>query len=162
KCPFGDGQFCIPSLVGTPGLAASGQPLLATITRAGVGTFSDDQYVINLDKQLTASNKIMGRWFSSDNSLFQPFNNQSSLPFARTTPATNRFLKIGLTSVITPRLVNDARAGFNRFTFRFAPEEPISLTDVGATRANSAEFPATYRFIVGGAGFSIGAGVNDD
>jgi carboxypeptidase family protein/TonB-dependent receptor-like protein len=162
KCSFGDGQFCIPSLAGAPGLAANGQPRLATITRAGLGTFSDDQYVITLDKQLTQNNKITGRWFSSDNTLFQPFNNQSSLPFARTTPAVNRFLKIGMTSVITPRLVNEARAGFNRFTFKFAPEEPITLTDIGATRANSAEFPASYRFVVGGAGFSIGAGVNDD
>lgn len=162
KCPFGDGQFCIPSLAGAPGLGANGQPRLATITRAGLGTFSDDQYVITLDKQLTQNNKITGRWFSSDNTLFQPFNNQSSLPFARTTPAVNRFLKIGMTSVITPRLVNELRVGFNRFTFRFTPEEPISLTDIGATRANSAEFPASYRFIVGGAGFSIGAGVNDD
>jgi hypothetical protein len=161
KCSFGD-SFCIPSLAGQAGLTAAGQPRLATITRAGLGTFNDDQYVITIDKQLTANNKITGRWFSSDNALDQPYNNGSTLPFARSTPATNRFLKLGLTSVITPRLVNDARFGFNRFTFRFNPEEPITLTDIGATRANSAEFPASYRFVIGGAGFSIGAGVNDD
>ena len=161
KCPFGD-QFCIPTLPGQAGLTAAGQPRLATITKAGLGTFSDDQYVVTIDKQLTPNNKVTGRWFSSDNALFQPYNNQSSLPFARTTPATNRFLKLGWTSVITPRLVNDARFGFNRFTFRFNPTEPISLTDIGATRANSGEFPASYRFVIGGAGFSIGAGVNDD
>jgi len=161
KCPFGDGQYCIPTLAGTAGLTA-GQPNLATITRAGLGTFSEDQYVVSIDKQITANNKITGRWFSSDNELLQPFNNQSSLPFARATPGTNRFLKIGLTSVVTPRLVNDARFGFNRFTFRFSPTEPISLSDIGATRPNSDEFPAAYRPVIGGAGFSIGAGVNDD
>lgn len=160
KCPFGD-DFCIPSLSGEAGLTAAGQPRLATLTRAGLGAFSDDQYVVTIDKQLTTNNKLTGRWFSSDNSLSQPYNNGSSLPFARTTPATNRFLKLGWTSVVTPKLVNDARFGFNRFTFGFAPEEPISLTDIGATRPNSAEFPASYRFVVGGSGFSIGAGVND-
>ncbi len=161
KCGFG-GDFCVPSLPGEAGLTAAGQPRLGTITRAGLGTFSDDQYVISIDKQLSTNNKINGRWFSSDNALSQPFNNGSSLPFARQTPATNRFLKLGLTSVVTPRLVNDARFGFNRFTFRFNPTEAILLTDIGATRPNSAEFPASYRFVVGGAGFSIGAGVNDD
>jgi hypothetical protein len=161
KCPFGD-AFCIPSLAGTAGVNAAGQPNLGTITRAGLGTFYEDQYVITLDKQVTDNNKVTGRWFSSDNDLVQPFNNGSTLPFARTTPASNRFLKIGWTSVITPKLVNDLRVGYNRFTFRFNPVEPITLADVGATRPNSGEFPATYRFNVGGNGFSIGAGVNDD
>lgn len=162
KCPFGDSQFCIPSLSGAAGVNAAGQPNLATITRAGLGTFYEDQWVLSLDKQLTTNNKINGRWFSSDNDLVQPFLNGSTLPFGRTTPGSNRFLKIGWTSVLSSKLVNDLRVGYNRFTFRFLPEEPISLADVGATRGNSAEFPATYRFNIAGAGFSIGAGVNDD
>src|SRR6185436_15583160 len=69
KCPFGDGQFCIPSLAGTAGVNAAGSPNLGTITRAGLGTYYDDQYVITLDKQVTANNKATGRWFSSDNDL---------------------------------------------------------------------------------------------
>jgi hypothetical protein len=70
-------------------------------------------------------------------------------------------VKLGLTSVISPQIVNDFKAGFNRFFFSIAPNEPISLSDIGATRGNSAEFPAAYQAVVAGA-FSIGAGVNDD
>ena len=155
KCPtFAGGAFCIPSIAGTVG--GSG-----IINRTGLGTFADDQYVISIDGQVTTNNKITGRYFNSVNSLVQPFNNGSSLPFSRNTPATNRFVKLGWTSVITPRLVNEVKAGFNRFTFVFVPEEPITLADIGATRGNSAQFPATYRFAITGA-FQIGAGVNDD
>jgi hypothetical protein len=83
------------------------------------------------------------------------------LHYAQAAPGKNRFVKLGLTSVITPRIVNDFKAGFNRFFFSIAPDEPISLADIGATRGNSAEFPGAYEAIITGA-FSIGPTVNDD
>ena len=160
QCPFSS-DFCIPTLPGTPGFTGSTLNS-GTFTTAGLGTFEDDQYVISIDNQLTANHKLTSRYFNSVNSLFQPFvTGVPGLPFGRTTPATNRFIKIGLTSVLTPTLVNDFRAGFNRFTFALVPEEPISLSDVGATRGNSGQFAGAYRFQVTGA-FNINGTVNDD
>lgn len=161
RCPgFNDGTFCIPSLSGSPGF--SGSTLnLANLTRASVGTFDDDQYTISIDKQLTAKDKLTGRWFSADFEAVAPFGGASSLPHQQDFPNTNRFLKVGWTRVFSNRIVNEARFGFNRFTFSITPQENILLSDVGATRGNSAEFPAAYRIAVSGA-FSLGTGVNDD
>jgi hypothetical protein len=160
QCPFSS-DFCIPTLPGTPGFTGSTLNS-GTFTTSGLGTFEDDQWVLSTDHQLTANHKLTGRYFNSVNALFQPFvTGVPGLPFGRTTPATNRFLKLGLTSVLTPKLVNDFRAGFNRFTFALVPEEPISLSDVGATRGNSSQFPGAYRFQVTGA-FNINGTVNDD
>jgi hypothetical protein len=161
QCPGFGGNFCIPTIPGTPGVNAAGVPNLGRLVRAGLGTYKEDQYVISIDAQLTQNNKLTGRYFNSVNALFQPFNGASSLPYARTTPGTNRFVKLGLTSVLSPRWVNDLRVGFNRFTFVFVPEELINLSDIGQFRANGADFPAITQFVVTGA-FSIGAGVNDD
>jgi hypothetical protein len=156
QCPgFGD-AFCIPSVQPiTPG------GFLGRITRTGLGTYEDDQYVISIDSQLTTNHKLTGRYFNSINALFQPFNGGSTLPYPRTTPGTNRFLKLGLTSVFSSRFVNDFRAGFNRYTFSLVPQEFINAADIGQTRGNTGQFPAISRFSVTGA-FSIGAGVNDD
>ncbi len=169
KCPgFADSSFCIPTLSGTPGItinAVTGAIALsrASISRAGEGKFNNDQYVISIDKQLTSKDKITGRWFFSNNNTLQPFGLASTLPFAKALPGSNRFLKVGWTRVFSNTMVNDARFGFNRFTFSQAPSEPITLTDIGATRGNSSQYPAAYRISVAGSGgFSLGTGVNDN
>jgi hypothetical protein len=167
KCPlFNDGRFCIPTVAGTPGF--SGQSVnLGTVTSSSVGAFQDEQYTITVDKQLTERDKLTARWFFSDNNASQPFgtgaNNANSLPFAKALPGSNRFLKLGWTRVLSPNVVNDARFGFSRFFFAQDPTEPITLADIGATRGNSAQFPAAYQVIINGGGpLVIGTGVNDN
>jgi hypothetical protein len=161
RCPgFNDGQFCIPSLAGTPGLTGTAVNL-ARLQRSGVGSFTDDQFTISLDKQLTSKDKLVGRWFYSDNETIQPFAASSTLGHEMMLPGENRFLKLGWTRVISPKMVNEARFGFNRFFFALSPNERILLSDVGATRGNSSSIPASFRVAVTGS-FSIGTGVNDD
>jgi hypothetical protein len=165
KCPgFSDGTHCIPTLAGTPGLEpTTGAPLKARITRAATGAAKADQFVVTFDKQLRSKDRISARWFFDNNSTLLPFGVASSLPFTKTLPGGNRFLKAGWTHTFSSNIVNEVRFGFNRFSFAQVPDEPILLTDVGATRANSAQFPAAYRVAVGGGGsFSIGTGVNDN
>ncbi|HEX8880541.1 MAG TPA: carboxypeptidase-like regulatory domain-containing protein [Candidatus Acidoferrum sp.] len=171
KCPlFNDGTFCIPAVTGTPGF--NGQSVnLGTVTATSVGTFQDDQFVLTADKQLTSKDKLSARWFFSDNGTTQPFGttpsvasaNANNLPFAQDLPGSNRFLKLGWTRVFSGNVVNDARFGFSRFFFAQDPSEPITLADIGATRPNSAEFPAAYQLIITGGGpLVIGTGVNDN
>jgi hypothetical protein len=171
KCPlFNDGRFCIPTVAGTPGF--SGQSVnLGAVTSSSVGAFQDDQYTLTADKQLTEKDKLTARWFFSDNNASQPFgtgvgtgaNSANSLPFAKALPGSNRFLKLGWTRVLSPNVVNDARFGFSRFFFAQDPSEPIALADIGATRGNSAQFPAAYQVIINGGGpLVIGTGVNDN
>jgi hypothetical protein len=163
KCPgFNDGQLCIPSLPGTPGLTARGAVNLSSLTRASVGTFDDNQGTLSIDKQLGTANKISGRFFAADFAGVRPFGTgASTLPVGVDFPNTNRFLKLGWTRELSSTMVNDARFGFNRFTFNQLPEEQIMLSDVGAVRGNSAEFPAAYRVNIANA-FSLGTGVNDN
>lgn len=157
KCSgFGD-QFCIPSVA--PTISST----VGRLVKAGLGTYEDDQYTISTDHQLTNNQKLTFRYFHDSSALFQPFASGSTLPQARTTPGKNRFVKLGLTSVFTPRLVNELRLGYNRFSFALVPHEDIALADIGQTRANAGNFPAATRFNITGTGaFSIGTGVNDD
>jgi hypothetical protein len=163
KCPlFNDGRFCIPTVV-----PAAGTPGIGNVTASSVGAFQDDQYTLTADKQLTSKDKLTARWFFSDNNTSQPFgtgaNNVNSLPFAKGLPGSNRFLKLGWTRVLSGNVVNDARFGFSRFFFAQNPSEPIQLSDIGATRGNSAQFPAAYQLIItGNLPLVIGTGVNDN
>lgn len=162
KCPaFSDSSFCIPSLQGTPGFGSSGALNRAFLSRSSVGTFHDDQFTITIDKQLTQKDKITGRWFYSNNTTVQPFGIASTLPFQKDLPGLNRFLKLGWTRVFSSKVVNDFRFGFNRFGFDQLPTEPLLLSDIGAVRGNSGEFPAAFRVAISGVGFQIGTGVND-
>jgi hypothetical protein len=168
KCPgFGGGPFCIPSVApnagnGAPGFnGPDGTLSLGSLNRASLGTFKDNQFTITTDHQLTTNNKLSFRYFQSANEALRPFGTAGTLPFAQLAPGRNKFVKLGLTSVLSPRLVNDLKAGFNRFFFATVPEERITLSDIGATRGNSAQFPGAYQAIVTGS-FSIGPGVNDD
>ena len=172
KCPLFGGDFCIPTLAPRAGhgpaglngpLDDDGNPTLslASINRAALGTFKDNQFTITTDHQLTTNNKLSFRYFQSTNEALRPFGAGGTLPYSQFAPGRNKFVKLGLTSVLSPRIVNDLKAGFNRFFFSLSPDELISLSDIGASRGNSAQFPAAYQAIITGA-FSIGAGVNDD
>lgn len=161
KCPGFGGNFCIPTLSGTPGFNSGGTLNLASLNRAALGTFKDNQFTITTDHQLTTNNKLTFRYFQSTNETLRPFGAGGTLRYAQFAPGRNKFVKLGLTSVISPRIVNDFKAGFNRFFFSLQPDEPITLSDIGATRGNSGQFPGSYQAIVTGS-FSIGAGVNDD
>jgi len=163
KCPgFNDGKFCIPSLSGTPGLTGT-TVNVAQIARSAVGTFTDDQFTLTADKTLTQNNIFSARWFFSDNTALRPLGEAGTLPFGINFPNSNRFLKLGLTSTLSPTRVNNLRFGYNRYTFVQTPDEPITLADVGAVRGNSGTFPGAYEPIIrGGGAFSLGAGVNDN
>src|SRR5260370_29044481 len=90
-------------------------------------------------------------------------NKAKRLLFAKGLRGSTRFLKLGGTRVFSSNVVNDARFGFSRFFFAQDPSEPIQLSDIGATRGNSAEFPAAYQLIISGGGpLALGTGVNDN
>jgi hypothetical protein len=165
KCPgFNDGTHCIPSLPGTPGLT-NGSVNVATLSRSSAGPFSSNQFTITTDKQVGSKDRIYFRWFYNQGSNIEPFGEDASLPFSESLPLSNRFAKIGWTRLISPTWTNEAGFGFNRFGFALSPTQPITLSDIGATRGNSAQFPGAYQPIIDGigpSGFSIGPGVNDN
>jgi hypothetical protein len=166
KCPgFNDGTHCIPSLTGQfpAGFNGPGGSIsTASIQRASAGTFQEDQYIITTDKQITSKDKFSGRFFFADTATLDPFGTSVTLPFPESLPLSNRFLKLGWTHVFSSSIVNEFRFGFSRYNFNHQPGEPITLSDIGATRANSSGFPAAYELNITGAGFSLGTAVNDN
>jgi hypothetical protein len=163
KCPgFNDGTHCIPTLPGTAGLSggAGSAPSLATLTRSLAGPYTDNEYVISIDKQLGAANRVQGRWFSSGGQNSEPFGESEILAFAEAQPLDNKFLKLGWNHTFSPTTTNDLRVGFNRYYFSHTPSQPITLTDIGAQRGNSSQFPGAYAPVVSSY-FSIGPGIND-
>src|SRR5262245_42291702 len=97
KCPIiNDGTFCIPSV--TPNALT---PAIGLVARTGAGKYTDDQFTITGDKQLTDKDKLSLRFFYSDNNTIQPFGIVSSLAFQKDLPGVNRFAKIGWTRVFS-------------------------------------------------------------
>ena len=118
-------------------------PSPQTIIGGGVGqsTYSipakyrEDQYIANVDHQLTSANQLSGRFFYSSQNETLPFNQ-----FAATVPGfgggqtdRNDMLVLSDTQVFSPNVINVARFGFMRFDGTLSTVNPINGSDVGLT-----------------------------
>src|SRR5262249_30748354 len=105
--------------------------------------------------------KLSGRWFWDNGAVNKPYGTDTTLANPRTDTQFNRFLSITETHIFSPTKVNELRLGFSRFSFANIPTDIVSLSDIGATRGNSSQFPGMYRVGITGT-ISIGTGVNDE
>src|SRR5262245_13623381 len=131
-----------------------------------VAPITDNQYTISYDRIMRQGNdKISGRWFWDNGDALRPYGtagiSTGHLAFPQSGIQNNRFLSISHTHIFSPNLVNEARFGFSRFIQSFVPSDPISLSDIGATRPNENDVPGMYFFAITGL-FSAGTGVNDE
>jgi hypothetical protein len=133
-----------------------------TCSISGVAPIEDNQYTISYDRIMRdGKDKISGRWFWDNGAVAKPYGTASSLAFPRTDTQQNRFLSLTHTHVFSATKINEFRAGYSRFIFANIPTDVANLTDIGATRGNSDQFPGMYQFTITGL-FSVGTGVNDD
>jgi Carboxypeptidase regulatory-like domain len=133
-----------------------------TCSFSAVAPIEDNQYTISYDRIMRdGKDKIAGRWFFDNGSVAKPYGTASSLAFPRTDTQLNRFLSITETHVFSATKINELRLGFSRFIFANIPTDSINLSDIGASRGNSDQFPGMYQFTITGL-FSVGTGVNDD
>ena len=129
---------------------------------SGVAPIEDNQYTISYDRIMRdGKDKISGRWFWDNGAVNKPFGTASSLAYPRTDTQQNRFLSVTETHVFSASKINELRLGYSRFIFANIPQDVVNLSDVGATRGNSDQFPGLYQFTITGL-FSVGTGVNDD
>jgi hypothetical protein len=144
------------------GATSGGFPGQFTCLFSAVAPIKDNQYSISYDRGFRdGKDKISGRWFWDEGSVVKPFGTDTSLPNARTDTQWNRFLSINETHIFSSTKVNELRLGYNRFIFANIPTDAHGITDIGAVRGNSSEFPGMYRIAITGL-FSTGTGVNDD
>ena len=140
---------------------APGQTAVFTCQFSKVAIVSDTQYVGTYDRALRhGKDKVLFRVFWDDAASVAGLKTASTLPGPLSSPIVNRFGTISYQTQISSRQLNEVKFGANRFVFATKPTDLATLSQVGATRANSASFPGLYQFTTGL--FTFGTGVNDD
>ncbi|MDX6613737.1 MAG: hypothetical protein QOD75_2923, partial [Blastocatellia bacterium] len=149
---------CVAGAAGT-GTAAPGS---FTCQFSGVAPITDNQYTVSYDRGFRdGKDKILGTWFWDEGSVAKPFGTDTSLANPRTDTQFNRFLSLTETHIFSPTKVNELRLGFSRFLFANIPFDQHNMSEIGAVRGNTSQFPGMYRVGITGS-ISIGTGVNDD
>ena len=115
KAQFPDGSFLIPS--GSSGFDCKIRKIYPDCEVLSVipGTFEQDQFTVNIDHQVSAANKLSGRFFFTDQPSVDPFASSSALTlFERLEDTSQRTLSIADIHVFSPTVINEFRAGFFR------------------------------------------------
>ena len=146
-----NGQYMIPGVPGvTTGAGCTpGNPgIPVPVTIPSDSTYKEDQFNTNLDVKLNDNNRLFGKFFRAVNrtnqALYNTFGDGNPLqaPGWPTEEDVNQdLLSVGLSSVISTHLMNEARFGWSRINGPGKPSEPISSADLGISSPLSSQFP---------------------
>jgi carboxypeptidase family protein len=134
---------CIPALFVLNGVTYSVP--LGSLGGSQSSTFDDWQWSFRLDHRLTTNNSLSGRYIYQD-SATAGINSQITPPgFSSLAGQRSQGVNISLTSVLSSKLVNEARAAFLRLNSSNQALDPtaeeipsIELTELGLTGFNAA------------------------
>jgi Carboxypeptidase regulatory-like domain/TonB dependent receptor-like, beta-barrel len=146
-----NGQYIMPSVPGvttgagcTPGLP--GNPVRETIPSNS--TFKEDQFNANLDVRLNDANRFFGKFFFADNrtnqALYDTFGDGNPLQapgWPTEEDIAQRLLAVGVSSVISPNLLNEVRFGWSTIFGPGKPAQPITSAQLGISSPLSSLFP---------------------
>jgi hypothetical protein len=144
KAKFADGSYLIPS--GANGIncgrvedqVADSCQVVSVIP----ATFRQDQFSVNIDHQLTQSNKLSGKFFFSNQPSRDPLANGNALTrFEREDTTYQRTFSLTDVQIFGPRLVNEFRAGFFRNRNDSAPVVYFNNADFGIQNPFASEVP---------------------
>jgi hypothetical protein len=145
-----NGQYMIPSIPGvTTGVCPTGSsssPVLQTIPSNS--TYKEDQFNTNLDVKLSNANRLFGKFFYADSrenqALYDTFGDGNVLQapgWPTEEDVTQRLLSVGLSSVISSRLLNEVRFGWSTIYGPGKPAQPITSAQLGIASPLSGLFP---------------------
>jgi hypothetical protein len=156
------GGYLFPSVSGPVG--GSG-----TFAVSKPGTFDDDQFTANWDREFRASkDKISARFFFTDFESDLPFGagglqaslgaaaSQTDLNFPYQLPVHDRFFSLSETHLFSSTVVNDFRVGFIRINNSALNVDPVTATDVGIDRPTNNLTDSIYKFTLESSGFQFG------
>ncbi|MGC2232126.1 MAG: TonB-dependent receptor, partial [Candidatus Acidiferrum sp.] len=167
------GQVAANCTVGcTPGLT-NGQVNTGTFTISKPGSYNDDQFTSNWDREFRGGqDKLSARFFFSDSETLLPFGggdlqeslgstlassiSSASLNFPFDTPVGARFLNITETHLFSPTLVNELRFGFVHINDQLNNVAPVTADEVGIDRPTNSVTDSIYKFVLSTSGFEIG------
>jgi hypothetical protein len=137
--PFGG--FLVPSAKPAPGCVGAACTF-GLFTVSEPLAFNEDKFDVNVDRIIGTKHKISERFFWDNSSLNDPLGGEDAGGFGsgQSNPLDNRLASISWTYTISPTLVNEARFGYNRIAFADVPKVPATLSSIGMTRFNSAQF----------------------
>lgn len=109
--PGGLDEFLADAFGAAPGSLSLGAAMIGDVSTFTPDSTDADQWSIRLDKELTDSDKLYGRYFHDDvgGLIVDPrpaFNNSQSLG--------SHHAVVNWTRIISPNVVNEAKVGFNR------------------------------------------------
>ena len=123
-----------------------GEPVLQTIPSNS--TYKEDQFNSNLDVKLNNANRLFGKFFFAANrtnqALYDQFGDGSPLQapgWPTEEDVDQRILSVGVTSIISSRLVNEVRFGWSRIYGPGNPSQPITSAQLGIESPLSSLFP---------------------
>ncbi len=148
-----NGQYMIPGIPGVttgagcaPGAGATTPPVLQTIPSNS--TYDEDQFNTNLDIKLNNSNRFFAKYFFAANresqALYDQFGDGNALQAPGWPTQENvdqRLLSVGVTSVISARLLNEVRFGWSTIYGPGKPSQPITSSQLGISSPLSSLFP---------------------
>jgi hypothetical protein len=160
------GGYLIPSATGTPG-----QPGQLIISKPG--TYTDNQFTTNWDREFNASkDKLSARFFFSNSETFLPFGagglqaslggtlsssiSATDLDFPYDIPVAARFFSVDETHLFSPTIVNDFRFGYIRMNYSLENIPPVTVGDLGIDRPTNNLTQSIYKFTFNTSGFQIG------
>ncbi len=167
------GQVAANCTVGcTPGLT-NGNVNTGAFTISKPGTYNDDQFTSNWDREFrNGQDKISARFFFSDSESVLPFGggdlqeslgstlassiSSASLNFPFDTPVGARFLNLTETHLFSPTLVNELRFGFVHINDQLNNVAPVTASDLGIDRPTNSVTDSIYKFVLATSGFEIG------
>jgi hypothetical protein len=117
KAKFPDGTYLVPS--GNSGLDCrrSGTQPVETCSVVSVipATFDQDQFSVNLDHQVTQSNKLSGKFFFTNQPSIDPLANGNALTrHERNEQTDQRTFSLTDVHIVSPTIINEFRTGFFR------------------------------------------------
>ena len=117
RAKFPDGTYLIPSGSGGASCRRNGTQLFESCQVVSVipATFQQDQFTTNLDHQLTAANRVSGKYFFSNQPSRDPLANANALTrFEREDTTYQRTFSLTDLHVFSSSVVNEFRGGFFR------------------------------------------------
>jgi hypothetical protein len=153
-----NGQFAIPSA------APNGTVLNGTVVTplSAVSTFSEDQFSVGFDQNLTSTNKFSAKFFFSNDPQYQAlFSFVGADPlqapgFGGYITFSNRVLSLTDTQVFGSNLINEAHFGFSRINAPSTPQEPFTNAQFGIVNPLAAQYPGMATIEVNGL-FTLGS-----
>jgi hypothetical protein len=99
-----------------------------------------DNFVVKIDHHLSDRLDLSGRYVFGDGSQQFPLTSGSGSPLPRYqtfVPTRIQLFGLNLTQVLNPRLINESRAGYNRYVQFFTPLDAITPPDSVTTAATT-------------------------